>query len=306
MYFKYYNKRWNSLREVMKTYKSFSGIAWPTIGLFLTVSVIHLLTLDTYNLLYFSVGRCALLILHVLCAYAQFTVMHDASHNAISTLPKWKWLNPFFGWMAQLWMGPISNFYAFRYLHRQHHAYTNDPEKDPDHWIVQGPKIFMFLRWLMLDVGYWSFYIPKAWPLGWPQRWQTNKRPTKEIVIVWTYYLCIIALLLLSIYYGFFGLLFWNWILPSRLSKILLAYLFDYLPHYPHKITQQQDKYHTTRYLYFSPILQPFATLCTLYQNFHIFHHLHPNQPFFCYRQGFLSMEKFLIEEKKITAKKIL
>lgn len=276
-----------------KIYSSFQGTAWPTISLFLTISILHLFSLDVEKYNNFSYKRLWFLALHVFCCYAQFTVMHDASHGAISTTHNY--LNDIFGWLAQLWMGPTSNFYAFRHNHKQHHKYTNDPEKDPDHWTSQGR--FMLLRWLIIDTSYWYFYIPQVL--------FKSKRPRKEVIIVWTYHLSMLLFLYFSYCYGFLGFLWWNWILPARLSKFFLAFFFDYLPHYPHKITQQQDKYHTTRYIHFSPFFRPIANLLLFYQNYHISHHLMPSEPFFRNITHFYFHEKNLYE-KKIFVKTIL
>jgi len=273
----------------MPRYSNFSGTAWPTISLFLTTTIIYFLTLDTNPSYPITSKRVLLLALHAICCYAQFTVMHDASHGSISTSSKW--VNSLFGWLSQVWMGPTANFYAFRHIHKQHHKYTNDPTLDPDYWVSHSSKRFNFLRWFFVDAGYWYFYIPQVWPFGWP--W-VRVRPKKEVAIVWLYHLSIIFLIAMSIRHNFFYLLLWNWFLPSRISKFILAFAFDFLPHYKIFTTPNQNKYLTTRYLDFSPLTRPFATLVMFYQNYHISHHINPSDPFYMYKKHFETHEEKL------------
>ena len=44
--------------------------------------------------------------------------------------------------------------------------------------------------------------------------------------------------------YGLSVLLFW--LLPGRVSKFFLSYLFDYVPHRPHDFRRSQDEYRAT------------------------------------------------------------
>jgi len=71
------------------------------------------------------------LLLSTVSSYTQFTIAHDAIHRSVS---KNKYLNDTIGHLAQFWLGPTSNYYALKYNHLNHHAYTNDIQKDPDIW----------------------------------------------------------------------------------------------------------------------------------------------------------------------------
>ncbi len=45
---------------------------------------------------------------------------------------------------------------------------------------------------------------------------------------------------------GHGSLLLFTYFLPLRLSVLILAYTFDYIPHRPHGVTRGQDVYATT------------------------------------------------------------
>ena len=61
--------------------------------------------------------------------YILFTPLHDAAHASISG--KYKWLNEIVGNIAGIpfFFAP---FKLFQMIHLKHHAYTNQPDKDPD------------------------------------------------------------------------------------------------------------------------------------------------------------------------------
>ena len=99
-------------------------IAWPTIIFFLiTVTCFLLPPLLTWNKpTLWTVPWSAVAI------YTTFTAMHEAAHRAISS--EHRWLNELIGHVAAMvvFQNP---FKAFRYIHLEHHKFTNDPVKDP-------------------------------------------------------------------------------------------------------------------------------------------------------------------------------
>ena len=70
------------------------------------------------------------------------------------------------------------------------------------------------------------------------------------------------------------------WILPSRIGLALVALVFVFLPHYPSNITAEENEYQaTTHRLGWERLLTPLS----VYQNYHLIHHLYPTLPFYNY-----------------------
>ena len=108
----------------------------PTFWLF----VIDVTVLITSTALYFAgtIPRMAAAAIALLCLYCFYTVTHDAVHGTAHSNRR-----------VNAWMGRISaaaqglTFPLFRVIHLQHHAFTNDPARDPDFVIGRQP------RWLL-------------------------------------------------------------------------------------------------------------------------------------------------------------
>ncbi|KAJ3059179.1 hypothetical protein HDU98_004798, partial [Podochytrium sp. JEL0797] len=104
--------------------------------------------------------------------------------------------------------------------------------------------------------------------------------------------------------YGLVGYLFQHgygreavlfWLVPVRLSVLLLAYTFDYVPHRPHQVTILQNPY-----LAIDGLLSPNdvdLSYVLLYQNYHNIHHLYPTIPFYNYK---MIWDKYETELKEL------
>lgn len=208
------------------------------------------------------------LLLSGFSCYAHFTVAHDAIHHSVS---KNRYINNTFGILSQFWLGPTTNWIGLKECHLKHHAYTNNAKLDPDIWSsTSGPggALLTPLRWLTIDAHYW-YFVPEI----------AKSHPYQFFI----HELFIVSLILVCYYNGRLWDLFYCWILPSRLALFILAFAFDFLPHYPHKITKEQNKYLTTMYISSPSIIRPIVTCLIFAQNYHYAHHLHPSVPFYKY-----------------------
>lgn len=199
--------------------------------------------------------------------YLSFTVAHDAGHHSASSV---KWINDTMGRLATPFFALHSAFPVWRFIHGQHHRFTNhDDGSDPDHYTMGGPRWQRPLRWLTIDYYYMAFYLRR---IG-------GRRRAERIEAIAA------ALLFAAVYAGLIAtghtiellvLLF----VPSRLAVLYLAWAFDYLPHHGLHHTPSQDKFRATR----NRIgLEWLLTPVMLYQNYHLVHHLHPAIPFYRY-----------------------
>jgi fatty acid desaturase len=58
-----------------------------------------------------------------------------------------------------LFVPSVPFFRSFRYIHMQHHRFTNDKAKDPDIYVSTGPRWLLPWKWLSLDLNYLYFYL---------------------------------------------------------------------------------------------------------------------------------------------------
>lgn len=216
---------------------------------------------------------------NALATYMFFTVVHDASHNSLSSIP---WVNLWIGRVAALFFSSLAAFRTFRFIHMQHHRFTNDEEHDPDDYASRGPRWQRPLRWASTDLYYIRYYTPKLG--GRPRGEQT------ELAVVW---ILVAALIAASVVSGHLVVLLLLLILPARLTAFWLGFAFDYLPHHGLNVTAKQDRFKATRNrIGLERLLSPLL----LYQNYHLVHHLHPVVPFHKYIAVWLRNEDAYLE----------
>ena len=208
-------------------------VAWPTVLLFAAIlageALLWWATLSGRLSLWFGWLPATLL------GYLAFTVMHEAGHGNIHGRdPRWKPLAEACGWLSGLLiLGPYP---AFRVIHNLHHSHTNDPQRDPDHWVAAGGTARVALRCLtMLPYYYWAFL--------WGPSSRTRPARLERPFVLWTTaaYVVLAAALTVS---GLGRQVFALWLVPAVLACGLLAFVFDWLPHHPH---HEQRRGHDTQ-----------------------------------------------------------
>ena len=177
-------------------------------------------------------------------------------------------------------------YHAFRYLHIQHHKYTNEPERDPDHWVALGSPLLLPLRWFTIEYNYYSIYLPKliAFSRDPFEGWAT-------IIQL----LGIAAVVICSRYVGLGHTLLVTWILPGRVALGALAYFFDYLPHRPHNAQRKEDPIAATSITSLYGDITWCLTWPLLHQNYHAIHHMAPHIPFYQYSTTWYALKQELI-----------
>jgi fatty acid desaturase len=204
---------------------------------------------------------------NALASYMLFTVSHDTSHHSLSSIEA---VNVWMGRIATLFFAPHAGFRTWRFIHMQHHRFTNhDDGRDPDHYTNRGPRWQTALRWLTVDLYYMVFYVPKL-----------RGRPRREQVELALTLLLVGGFSAGAIATGHTLELFVLYYLPIRLAIMWLGFAFDYLPHNGLAYTPTEDRFKTTR----NRIgLERLVSPLLLYQNYHLVHHLHPIVPFHRY-----------------------
>lgn len=238
-------------------------IAWPTLTLFL-VSVAGWAGATALAVASLIPAWTAVAV-NAVTSFWLFTVMHDASHNAVSARRR---LNDWIGRIAILFLSPLPIFRAFRFIHMQHHRFANEPG-DPDGWCGGGRRWTLPLRWATLDLHYYAWYLPRL-----AERPASERRETLLAVVLGSSAVLVLALA------GLGAEMLLYWILPSRLAIFWLALAFDFLPHHPHQVAERDNPWQATSN---RVGLEWLLTPLLLYQNYHLVHHLYPRVPFYRY-----------------------
>lgn len=240
------------------------GVAWPTLGLWAFVGVgcvgMWVLALTEACPLWLAGS------VNTVLAYMAFTCMHEAAHgNLHGRSARFAWLNELVGWTS----GPLllAPYPAFKTLHLVHHSQTNDPDKDPDYWVAGKGVVGIGARCFTIIPHYlYDFFIG---PTSRTRGAESGRRPALAFFV--TQVAVIGALAVAGLGVEVLAL----WILPALGASGVLAFLFDWLPHVPHR---EQNRYHDTR-----AVVLPGLPWVTLGQSYHLVHHLYPRIPFYRY-----------------------
>ncbi len=260
-------------------WQKYSGkVAWPTIILFVGLFLGYIALWYFYENGLSGVWTSCL---GAVLAYGMFTIGHEASHSNISGGTKsFLVLEQTLGWISSLFL--LFPFSAFRIIHLRHHAHTNDPEKDPDNYVNGKNTFSIFIRCLTLIGHYFGL------TLGRDSKKDPAMRSIRNQSIFFTIFLLLKFTFLIAIGEG--ETLFYVILLSALIAAPILAFSFDWIPHYPH---HNVGKYHNTRV-----ITIPGLEFLSLYQSYHLMHHLYPRVPFYKYKSCFLDYENELRDKK--------
>ncbi|OJJ21272.1 hypothetical protein BKI52_11960 [marine bacterium AO1-C] len=266
--------------KTTKSTDSFTGVvAIPTIFLFVLFAVGYVL--NTMAFLLQMWPNWAYSLIGAILAYGMFTVVHEASHGNISGGNKqFKRLETALGWMAGFFL--FFPYSAFVVIHLKHHAHTNDPEHDPDGYVKGNNFFSVFMRCITL-VGH--YYVAS---LG--QEGSQDVAMKRTQTATWLFIVTQLIIMGLAIFLGYGWAYLYIIAIPALVAAPFLGFFFDWLPHYPH---DNMGKYHNTRI-----ITIPGMEWVSLFQSFHLIHHLYPRVPFYKYKQKFKTIETLLRQQK--------
>ena len=234
----------------------------------LLVAAFAIFGLSTFAYMQGALSLFWAILLNTIAAYISFTPAHDASHNAVSTNRQ---LNEWVGRIATALQSPVPFFRTFRYIHMQHHRFTNDETKDPDVYAGTGPRWLLPFKWATLDLNYFYYYFK---PSVFMKRPNSERR---ELYLAFLFGIVVFAAVTLAGGLEYYLLLFF---IPTRITAVFLALTFDFLPHYPHHAHAKDEPFRcTSNRVGMEWLLTPVL----LYQNYHLVHHLYPTVPFYRY-----------------------
>ncbi len=244
------------------------GIAWGTVALCIAVISSYVgLVMAIYT---HSVSLPVGMLVATVLIYLGFTVAHEAGHGNIAhEVTAMKSIERLMGWsMTLIFM--ILPFGLFAKIHDYHHAFTNDPDRDPDHWLSGDSWLEASLKAPTLALNY--IYLTLTRFRHDPVITQTHKSSL-------IYYAITLPVMIGLIYAGFGLELLMVGIIPVFLASYVLGMLFDWIPHMP---TRQQGRYQNTRSYLF-----PGLKYLTLGQSYHHIHHLYPRVSWYHYARVF-------------------
>ncbi len=251
---------------LFKTLMKKPTVAWPTIMVLVASCIIFSLSTAAY--IEGALPLSWAILFNTIAAYMSFTPAHEASHGSVSAN---RALNDWVGRLATVLQSPVPFFRAFRYIHMQHHKFTNDKTKDPDLYVGSGPGWLLPLKWTTLDINYLYRYLN---PSVFMKRPKSERR---EMLLALLFAAVVLTVISANGWLNYYLLLF---LIPGRITAIFLAITFDFLPHYPHQAQAKDQPFQcTSNRVGMEWLLTPVL----LFQNYHLVHHLYPTVPFYRY-----------------------
>ncbi|WP_197466170.1 MULTISPECIES: fatty acid desaturase [unclassified Oleiphilus] len=249
-----------------KWQESVPDVAWGTLLLALGIVLGYYWTIS--SALAGDLPYAAATLICAYLAYASFTVVHDAGHGSIvKSNARLKPIESMLGWAFAVPLLLVP-YRFFQKIHDRHHSFTNDPDRDPDHYTFAHSWFTVALNSLYIPIQYHVLAFTKL-------RGVRAIRSTYKSTAC--YFTAVVSglLILTALGYGFEIVAFV--IIPNIIAVLALALFFDYIPHHPHK---SRSRYHDTR-IYPGTLLN----VLLLGQNYHLIHHMYPRLPWYKYKE---------------------
>jgi beta-carotene hydroxylase len=215
------------------------------------------------------------LIVNTIVATTFYMPMHEAAHgNIMGRTPGTKIFEDLIGMACSIPLG--FSYKAHRASHMRHHAHTNDPLRDPDHFTA-GPISGVVTAWLgqvMLITLLPVFALVPPARRFIPKRMQLSMAAgggRTEGLQQLRFWLLTTVVLVIAFLAGFGWPALLLWYLPSRIQALWLLFIFAWYPHHP---ANAVGRYVDTRVAVF-----PGSKLIIRGHDHHAVHHLFPRVP---------------------------
>ncbi len=207
----------------------------------------------------------------IIAIHLSFTIWHEAAHGTISTR---RWLNDAAGVLGMFpYMTP---YFMQRFVHLDHHKYLNEPDKDPNQIYAAGP--------------FWQLPFRYVRAIAYAKKMLLTDPRSRGMRISDITILAGIGLIfIISIWQHFFVDLFWLWLLPLAIAKVIMDWYVNFLPH----TGLPPDRFLGTRI-----IDVRFLTPWVLCHNYHAVHHLWPTIPWHSYIARYRARFEYLVEHR--------
>ena len=215
----------------------------------------------------------------ILCACFAYLPSHEAQHGNYSRgNPRLRWLDGFVGHITLITL--IYPYHLLRVTHMKHHAYTNDPEKDPDYLNAHTSSVLKVIK-NVLDGSTVDFekYL-KVFSAD--KAFVNSFEKAIPIALLYRF-----ILLVLVIMFPLETLLLW-W-LPAKIGSVYTTVFFSYFPHLGTSTGRYQNTRFWTHWMprYLNHSMQ-----------LHFVHHLHPGIGHYDEPKAIEALKPFLVARK--------
>lgn len=208
---------------------------------------------------------CSLLLGNQL--HAITILQHDCGHGAAYRSPA-----------ANLWVGRLlawfifMPFTTFTYLHKRHHAFLGQPDKDPDEWFYAKGVRWLFLR----EMLFLPRFVYESLGTRLPER--LRQQVWRELAFNSVSWLVLLAA---AIYFGVFGWLVMTFLLPMALLAMAINPISRGYEHFP--LAEMAGAEMQRLDLRVNTVTVTSKLLGLLWANitYHVEHHVYPNVPFY-------------------------
>ena len=213
----------------------------------------------------------------IICACFAYLPSHESQHGNYSRgNPKMRWLDSLVGHITLITL--ISPYEILRVTHMKHHAYTNDPEKDPDYLNAHSGSLFRTIKRSAdgSNTGDYAKYLDvfssdKAFVNSF-----NNAIPMALFLRA--------TLLTLVVLFPLETLLLW-W-LPAKIGTVYVVVFFSWFPH----VGTSKGRYKDTRF--WSHWMPRYINHS---MQLHFVHHLHPSIGHYDEPKAIEALRPFLI-----------
>ena len=194
-----------------------------------------------------------------ICACFAYLPSHESQHGNYSRgNPKMRWLDTLVGHITLVTL--ISPYEILRITHMKHHAYTNDPEKDPDYLNAHSKSLLKTIK-RSADGSSTSDYEKCLDVFANDKNFVNSYKKAIPIALLYR-----AILLTLVVIFPLETLLLW-W-LPAKIGTVYVVIFFSWFPH-QHTL---KGRYKDTRF--WSHWMPRYVNHS---MQLHFIHHLHPN-----------------------------
>ncbi|MEI7593646.1 MAG: fatty acid desaturase [Actinomycetes bacterium] len=216
------------------------------------------------------------LIINTILSSMFYMPLHEATHgNILGRRPGSRWGEDLIGMACAIPVG--FSYKAHRSSHMRHHAYTNDPDRDPDHY-TDGPlRDFPAKAAILVTMSTFLpvfAFIPIARRIVPPQMQRSLRADAGDRrggVLQLRFWVVSTAVLVIAYFAGFGWPALMLWYLPTRFQVVWLMFIFAW---YPHHRADKAGRYVDTRVAVF-----PGSRWLIRGHDHHAVHHLFPRVP---------------------------